>query len=61
MRRAVTILDIMEDTASRMPDKTAIIEEDRRMSYRELMARARAIGTAICKITKRGGYALNVR
>lgn len=61
MQRAVTILDILEDTASRLPDKTAVIEDGRHMSYGELVARARVMGTAICKELDGGGYLLNVR
>ena len=53
--RAVTILDILEDTASRLPDKTAVIEEGQRLSYGKLIARARAMGTAICKKLDGGG------
>lgn len=55
MKRAITILDILEDTASRLPDKTAVIEESRRVSYGELMACAQEVGTAICKKLRGGG------
>ena len=43
------ILDYLESTAEKFPDKTAVIEEESSLSYSELLLRARKTGTSLAR------------
>ena len=58
--RETTILDTLEATAARLPDKTAVIADGQAMRYETLMATARTIGYGINMKISGGGYALTV-
>ena len=47
-----SILDYLESTAARFPDKTAVFDRDKKYTYSFLMSNARSIGTALAKLTE---------
>ena len=50
------VLDYLERTAARLPDKTALIDGDTRWTFSELNAFARSAATAILGQTRRNGF-----
>ncbi|MCR5502330.1 MAG: amino acid adenylation domain-containing protein [Lachnospiraceae bacterium] len=45
--KAITYLDLFENTVSRFPEKTAVILEDSIITYRELFEKSKAFGSAL--------------
>lgn len=48
------ILSYLEESARRLPDKTAVIAENDAVTFAELSARSRSIGSALCAYGVRG-------
>ncbi|WP_022760722.1 amino acid adenylation domain-containing protein [Butyrivibrio sp. AD3002] len=54
--RKMTVLDYLEETTARLPDKTAVIIEDKTYSYNNLLSTAKIVATSIiheCKSIRR--------
>lgn len=43
------VLQYLEESASRFPENCAMLDENRRYSYTQLLSKSRAIGSALCK------------
>ena len=52
------VLEWLEGSAERFPDKTAVADGDTALSYTALLARARALGTALCRSGNRNSPAV---
>ena len=50
----ISVLSYLENSAAARPDATAVVEEDRRYTYRQLAEGARRAGTALARMGARG-------